>query len=185
MPTVGWIHEDAVERFWEAQPFTLPLPRTVFACELCGRRFYSADELRGHFSLEHPLELPVLYLQGVPLLRESVIRSPILETDVDLIQCSRCEVQMDGAHWQRLTVPHFRVQLTHPRNSTWNVRLIHERLLDDCRTAQEYHIRFRIPDNADLNAVDEHFIRTLALDELGHSDLKLFEATSLHCLSHR
>lgn len=178
MPTVGWIHEDAIERFWEGQhvDLTADVPLPVFVCERCGRKLSSAEELRRHFSLEHPLELPALYVRAAPLLRESIIRSPIKENEVELVQCSRCEVQMDGAPWQTLTLAQFRLQLTMPRNSTWNVRLIHERPLDNSRTEQEYHIRFRIPDSDSLNWVDEHFIRTLVLEELRHSDLERFEA---------
>lgn len=177
MPTVGWIQEDAIERFWEGQHKDITVDTLhVFVCERCGKELSSPDELRRHYNLEHPLELPALYVHATPLLRESIIRSPIKENEVELVQCSHCVVQMDGAPWQTLTIKQFRLQLTRPRNSTWNVRLIHERSLDNSRTEQEYHIRFRIPDTESLNTVDEHFIRTLVLDELRHSDLERFEA---------
>jgi|GEM_PF-1175849 len=178
MPTVGWILEDAVERFWEGQPkrASVHVPSPVFVCKRCGKRLHSSENLRHHFSLEHPLELPTLYVHGEPLLRESVLRAPVKESDVEVLQCTRCEVQADGGGWQTLSLPAFRQQLTQPVNSTWNVRLIHERALDQAHTEEVYHIRFRIPDTPALNAVDKSFIQTLVLEELQHSDVKQFEA---------
>lgn len=177
MPTVGWILEDAVERFWEGQPKPAPahVPQPVFACRRCGRKLKSPEELRRHFSLEHPLELPALYVRGAPVLRECVLREPLNETDVQLVQCSRCEVQMDGSAWQALSVARFRQQFTQPVNSTWNVRLIHERSLDEAHNEEEYHIRFRIPGTSALNAVDEAFVHTLVSEDLHHANLQLFE----------
>jgi hypothetical protein len=178
MPTVGWILEDTVERFWEGQPRPDPVksPHLVFVCKWCAREFSSPKALHHHFSLEHPLELPALYVHGEPLLRESVLRAPVRESDVDLLHCTHCEVQIDGGPWNRLTLPEFRTQFAQPTNSTWNVRLVHERSEDDSRTEEEYHVRFRIPDTTVLNALDEHFLQTLVLDELRHSDLTRFEA---------
>ncbi len=177
MPTIGWILEDAVERFWEGQPriaaASVSLP--VFVCSRCGRKLASPEELRRHFSLDHPLELPVLYVRGEPLLRESIIRVPLGVSDVEMVQCSRCEVQMDGSPWRRLAMPEFRKEFTRPVDATWNVRLVHARALDDAEAAEEYHVRFRVPDLTTLNAVDERFLQTLVLDEVRHTDLELFE----------
>lgn len=177
MPTVGWILEDAVERFWEGQLGHTPvkIPRPVFVCKWCGREFSSPEDLRRHFRLGHPLELPALYVHGEPLLRESVLRAPVREDEVDLVNCTRCEVQMDGGPWNPLAPPEFRAQFSQATNATWNVRLVYERSEDDSRSEEEYYIRFRIPDSAALNAVDRHFIQTLVLEELRHSDLKRFE----------
>lgn len=178
MPTIGWVYEDAVERFLEGQPrIVLPAPPPpVFPCKWCQRAFSSVEELRRHFSLEHPLELPALYVRGQPLLRESTLRAPIGEGDVELFHCSRCEVQIDNSPWHQLTPSQFRAQFTHLRNATWNVRLIHERAEDASRTQEQYKIGFRIPNADDLDAIDAHFMRTLVLDELTHSDLSTFEA---------
>lgn len=177
MPTVGWILEDAVERFWEGQPGPdlANMPLLVFMCKWCRGEFFSPEALHRHFSLEHPLELPALYVHGKPLLRESVLRAPVRKSDVELVHCTRCEVQMDGGPWNRLALSEFRAQFSQPTNATWNVRLVHERSEDNARIEEEYHVRFRIPDTAALNTLDEHFILTLVLDELQHPDLKRFE----------
>jgi hypothetical protein len=177
MPTVGWILEGAVERFWEGQ--LKPSSRyvaPVYSCRQCGESFKSLDALRDHVGLEHPLELPALFIQGEPLLRESVIRLPLLEEHVELIQCSYCEIQIDGQPYRKFAKSEFRRAFVQPTNSTWNVRLIHERSVDSSQTQQEYHVRFRIPDPSNLNNVDEHFLQTLVLEELTHGDLERFES---------
>jgi hypothetical protein len=176
MPTVGWILEGAVERYWEGQPklVPVPVPARVFRCK-CGLEFHSADQLRRHFSLEHPLDLPVLYVRGEALLRESVVRFPVHESEVELYQCTRCELQVDGGPWTRLALQSLRAQFAHTTNATWNVRLVHERALDTAKTQEEYHIRFRIPNHEDLNKVDAQFISHLVVEQLSHDDLDKFE----------
>jgi hypothetical protein len=178
MPTVGWIYEGAIDRFWESLPRSLLDigSRPFFVCKCCGREFFSSEGLRQHYNLDHPLELPAIYIQGRPLMRESVIRSVLQETDVEMVQCDSCHVQLDGGAWERLTVPEFRRRFVEPDNSTWTVRLVHRREVDHARTEEEYHIRFRIPKPDALNVVDELFINTLVVDELRHSHLKSYEA---------
>lgn len=177
MPTVGWIYEGALDRFCEEQPKSTSgsLPKPIFVCKFCDKHFPSLGELQRHYNFDHPLELPVLYVQSKPLLHESVIRSALLETDVELIQCDSCQVQSDGGAWQNLSVDDFRKQFTKQNNSTWNVRLVHNREMDHARTEEKYHIRFRIPKKISLNQVDELFIRLLVVDELRHSHLEAYE----------
>src|SRR5262249_37873602 len=116
MPTVGWMIENAIdrfaERFWKEPPGPDPAPmqRPVFVCKWCNSELSSPEALDHHFSLSHPLALPALYVHGAPLLRESMLRVPIREGDVDLVHCTRCQVQMDGGPRQWLTLPAFRAQ---------------------------------------------------------------------------
>lgn len=178
MPTVGWIHEGIIDRFWEEQPkSTLDTgPRPIFVCKCCGKEFFSSETLQQHYNFDHPLELPAIYIQGQPLMRENIIRSALRAGDVEVVQCDSCHVRADGGAWETLTIPDFRRRLIEPRNSTWTVRLVHKREVDQARTEEKYHIRFRIPNPADLNAVDELFIQSLVVDELRHSHLQSYEA---------
>lgn len=178
MPTVGWIVEGAIDRFWESQP--LPAPRDVppqrFVCGRCGLILGSPEELRRHYSLKHPLELPCLYIRGEPVLREAAIRSTPSATEIELVQCTYCEVQIDGQSWSRIAPLDFRKQFVRSRDSIWNVRLVHERAEDGSRTQEQYHLRFRVPTASALDSVDEHFLRTLVKDELTHDDLARYQA---------
>src|SRR6266481_6560534 len=98
MPTVGWILESAEERFWEGRttPDRPEPPPPVLACKYCGQKLASREDLRRHYNLLHPLELPVLCVRGETLLREHVVRRPIRPDDIELMQCTRCEIQIDG-----------------------------------------------------------------------------------------
>jgi hypothetical protein len=178
MPTVGWIHEGIIDRFWESQPkSTLDAhPEPIYVCNCCGKEFFSSEELKLHYNLEHPLELPAIYINGQPLMRESTLRSALRVSDVEVVQCEACHVRPDGGAWETLTVPDFRKRLVEPDNSTWTVRLVHKREVDQARTEEEYHIRFRIPQPTALNAVDALFIGSLVVDELRHSHLQSYEA---------
>ncbi|HKP02118.1 MAG TPA: C2H2-type zinc finger protein [Chthoniobacterales bacterium] len=179
MPTVGWIQESASDRYWEAHSqtavgFRSPPPK--YPCTQCGKKFDSADELRRHFHVSHPLELPALYIWRKPLLQESVLRSPIREQEVEIVQCSRCELQVNGGAWANLAVAKVAQELTKPRDATWKLRLIHERAFDNAATKEEYRLRFRIPDEDDLAKVDQLFTETLLVDDLRHADLATFHA---------
>jgi hypothetical protein len=128
-------------------------------------------------SARHPLELPALYVHGQPLLRDVVFRSPLAEGDVELVQCSICEVQIDGGEWRDLLPSQFRARFLQPTNATWNVRLLHERPIDGSRAQVTYRVRFRVPNAEVLSKVDEHFVRTLVLEKVAHSDLERFRAS--------
>lgn len=179
MPTFDGIRAKAEERFLANQPGmpSVYVPPPEYRCSYCYERFPSPEELRYHLGLQHPLELPVLYIHNEPLSREAVIRTPISEDGVELFQCTRCEVQIDGGPWNRLTTEALRTQLVKSRNSNWNLRLMNERLDDSSRAGEEYHIRFRIPDIDALDEIDHYFRQILVQDELSHSDLGQFEAT--------
>ena len=174
MPTVGWIREGDIERFWKGQPERLPMAPLVFKCPRCGESFQEVRALHEHIRLTHPLELPQLYIFGRPVLKESVLRLPMEAEDVKLLQCTECEIQVDGGSWQRLSPERFVTEFIKVSNSSWNIRLLNERSLDSAVTQEKYHIRFRIPDPAVLDDIDEHFLKALVIDEITHSNLETF-----------
>jgi hypothetical protein len=177
MPTLSWIVETVIDRDAEARHvLRAPVPIVVrFPCKACGRSFSSSAELANHVSRAHPLELPSLYLRGQPLLRESVIRTPLQESDVHLVQCTSCRVRADAGRWREYSVTDFRRKLVQYESGTWDVDLIHERTTDGSRADAQYHIRFRIADPAKLDAVDQLFADTLLREGLTHSDLHQFQ----------
>jgi hypothetical protein len=176
MPTVGWIAEDATERFAEARHKPLPptpLPSRIH-CQLCGGAFRTSAAFAEHVSRAHPLELPALYVHGRPLLRDSVLRSPLMDSEVSVAPCTYCEISVDGGSWRRLSPAEFCDRFVQATDATWNVHMVHERPIDGSRAEEYYHLRFRIPDAAHLESVDQLFLETLVREELGQSDLDRF-----------
>jgi len=176
-----------VERFWEGQPrhVPTPIPRPEFVCKHCGKKLSSPEELRRHFNLDHPLELPLALRarqMGCSVKASSVPHSR--KTDVELFQCTA--LRGANGRWllAKMAAPEFRTRFTLPVDSTWNVRLVHERAFDKSSTQAEYCIRFRIPDPVALNMVDERFIQTLVVQELRHTELGRFEAACRRTAPH-
>ncbi len=178
MPTVGWIVENAVDRFWEAQPLAVvaDAPQPTFICERCGAAFHSIADLRGHYNLEHPLGLPALYVRGESLLKQSSVRARLSTTEIELLHCTECEVQADGAPWRSISIEDFKRQFASTTSAIWNIKLLRTRLVDGARACEEYCVRFRIPYQGALDAIDEQFIRLLAREELSHDELATFQA---------
>ena len=178
MPTVGWILEDAVERFWEAKsPSSSPSVATVYFCNHCRRTFQTAQELRAHHSVHDPLELPSLFHGGSVLPRESVLRSSTSLNDLDLLECKQCEVQIDCGSWKRLTSKEFLEQFCRAKNAHWHVRLKNKRPSDNAEVYEHYTILFKVADDAELDLIDESFLENVVASEVTHEALSKFQNT--------
>ena len=175
MPTFGWVREGDIERFLKGQPERPPADPQEFECPQCGKKFIQIQELRDHIGLYHPIELPKLYIFSKPLLRESVVRKHIGVDDIGLVQCTSCEIQVNGEAWRTITPNRLIKRFSQAKNAGWNIRLINERALDKAKTQEEYRIRFRIPDDRRLYEIDALFIEKLAIDEINHSELEAFQ----------
>ena len=176
MPTVTWIREDALERFWEGQAPPAPVRPRVFLCSYCGKSISGRDAFDEHLALQHPLPLPGLYVRGQPLMRQAVLRSTLHPSEIDLVHCSGCQLRIDGGELQERSLADFRTQFAAARDAVWNVRLFNERPDDGSRSWAEYDLRFRRAQRGRLNRIDGAFLRTLAIDRISHDAIDRFEA---------
>lgn len=66
MPTVGWIQEDAWERYLAALPQAEPMPPGPprVRCPFCAADFAAVEEMLSHLGERHRGERPVLLLRG-------------------------------------------------------------------------------------------------------------------------
>jgi hypothetical protein len=176
MPTVGWILEGSVERFWEARTRPAKAAPRVFVCRSCGRPFVGQRELIQHLAAAHPLPVPTLFVNGQPLLRESVLRSPFFAHDVDILHCSEAAVRIDGEPRQMLGPQELAERLAAAADAVIDIALFNDRIEDGTRTRSEYNIRIRQAEPASLNRIDDCFLRILAVDEITHAAIAQFEA---------
>lgn len=179
LPTVGWVLEGAIERFWEGRDRSRAAraaPPPV-VCQHCGLSFPDRDSLLSHYSAVHPVALPGLYVAGRPLLSETILRTALSPNDIVLAHANRCEVQVDGTPSRSIAPTRLPDEFSRATNGTWQIRLVNDRAADGSSVHVDYHVRFRIADPRILNAVDESFVGRLARDELTHSDLEDFAGT--------
>jgi hypothetical protein len=178
MPTVGWIQESAWDRLLEARagPAHVFVPRIEFRCSWCQQAFATYEDLCIHTSRKHPLELPTLHLRGEPVLRDHVVRTRLETPDVQLVQCTLCELQVDGGEWRSIEPDEFRRRFSSCSDALWNVRLINDQTGRGAGVSDTYRIRFSIPNSEELDTIDDLFCRMLAIDEPEHGDLAAFDA---------
>ena len=174
MPTVGWIQEDAIERFWE-NPY--PPERhepPAIPCPYCQRLFPSSDDLFQHLGLDHPLDIPVLQVQSQSVQTEFAIRTPLDAADISLLNCTACEVRKDGGVARKVQPSRLAAFLAAERSSMCELRLLNERSLDHNTAAARFIARFRIPTAQALNVIDKEFVRQLAVEHPRIADVDAF-----------
>lgn len=176
MPTVGWIFEDAVERIGESLDALESNRHPVVACPYpgCGRQFKNSDELSQHLGLEHPLNIPVLQIQSHSMPSEFSVRAPFSHGDVALLNCTACEIRFDAGEVQSITPDLLPELLAAQCSSICELRLINERALDRNQAAANFVARFRIPAEQTLQAIDDEFVRRLAVEHPRIADVEAF-----------
>jgi hypothetical protein len=174
MPTVGWIQEDAIERFWES-----PYPREQYlspgiSCPYCRRQFQSSDDLSTHLGLDHPLDIPTLHLNSKPVLTEFDVRVPLDPSDISLLNCTSCEVRKDGGKAKIMKPSRLPAFLAAERSSTCELRLFNERVINHNTAVVRFIARFSIPSAESLNSVDKEFLKRLAVEHPCIADVDAF-----------
>jgi hypothetical protein len=165
MPTVGWIQETNIERFWENPypPERIEPPR--FPCDYCSCVFPSLEDLDRHLGIEHPLSIPVLHVRAQPAASNFSIRTTFHPNDVAILNCTACEISKDGGAMVPMTQKDIASLLAAERSSRCVLTLINERSLDRATATSEFVIRFQIPSADALNAIDKEFIERFARAE--------------------
>lgn len=176
MPTVGWIQETAIDRYWErgglGEQYP-PIPK-IHYCPYCDKQFESTGDLSTHISVDHPIERPVIFIGNRTALSEQTIRAQISKNEVELTHVHKIRVSRDGGEYKECTMAQLKETLYRTENAHYSIILINSDPNGDRSVEASYIFRIKIADQAELEAVDEIFIRTLAIDDVRMSDVRRF-----------
>jgi len=179
MPTVGWIQETAIDRYWERGGLGDLYPPTpkIHYCPYCTRQFESTGDLATHISVDHPIERPLLFIRNKVAYSEQTIRSPISKDDIALTHVNKISVSKDGGELKEWSPGKLKNNLSSNNDGHYSITLLNSDPDNERRVEAHYVIRIKIAELSELDAVDEQFIRTLAIDDVRMSDVRRFSDT--------
>ena len=176
MPTVGWIQETAVDRYWERGGLgdQYPPTPTIHYCPYCTRQFESARGLSTHISVDHPVERPIIFIGNRAAFSEQTIRTPLSKNDIDFTHVHSIRVIKDGGELREWTPNELKKHLSGNENAHYSITLVNSDPQNERSVEANYIIKVKIADQAELDAVDEYFINMLAIDDVRMSDVRRF-----------
>ena len=176
LPTLGWIQEDAWERYLAALPQTEPLPPGPprVRCPFCAADFPNMAEMLSHLGERHRGERPVLLLRATEPPPRAQFGTALRASEVFLQNCTAATLALDGGTAAPVAMPDIPAVLARQRDALVDLQLVHhfDRAARPIVTA--YRLRFQIPDKRALDGVDRAFQRHLAVDALGFGAVDSF-----------
>lgn len=176
MPTVGWIKETAEDRYWERGGLRDQYPPTskVHYCPYCTRQFESTGEFSTHISVDHPIERPLLLIHNRAAYSDQTVRSLINREVIDVTHVNRIRVSKDGGVSMECSADELKSRIAGSDNGHYSITLSNSDPSNERTVEASYIVRIKIADQAELDIVDEHFIRALAIDDLRMSNVRRF-----------
>jgi hypothetical protein len=172
MPTLGWIRETGLDRFWErgSEPGSSVLP-TFYACRYCNQVFESIAAREQH-EIEHPLLNPTMFYRDRELgATRLLINTPIQLGDIDARSVSRIELngQLLGS------VTELTLALQSVSKGLFSVTYANEALKKSLK------IEVCIADPQQLAEVDQAFRTQFSTGSIAGPLLESFTASVRHC----
>ncbi len=170
MPTVGWIQEDAWERYLASLPQAEPLPPGPprVRCPFCAADFADMTGMLSHLNDRHRGERPVLLVRATepPGGGRARVGTALRASEVALQNCTAAALAFDGAAPEPIPVADVPAALAGLRDALVDLQLVHQFDKEARPIATTYRLRFQVPDKRALDAVDRAFQRHLAVDAL-------------------
>jgi hypothetical protein len=163
MPTVGWIHEAAVERR-QAVEDARRGPAPKIPCPYCVRLFDHIEELQDHVRIDHPMDLPRLTIGGSVAGHREVLRQVVDPDAISLTNSSEISVEVDGARVE-IGLRELPAWLAAQRSEMVRLEARNHRPADDGTALMEWVLEFRIAAPEELEACDVAFVQHLAVPE--------------------
>lgn len=173
--SVGWILEDARERFLEGHPEPSRVlhghapPR--YRCALCGQLFDTDAARYSHDKSEHRFDRPVLFIKGDEPRQDQVVRTPLRESDVAWSRCTECRIRAHSGKEKTVSLEGLQAALACQKNNA---------LTEVCLTGNHsssstsYRLNFCIPSETSLEQVDALFATSFRMAEIQHAAIGAF-----------
>lgn len=162
--TLGWIREDAVERFFDATE-----PRYVVAgvarhiCPHCGTIRSSHRALLDHLHAEHSSRRPALLISGREPGQMDTIRCAPAKDQIHLIDCEKIWASVNGGEPVNITHGNLLNLLSDCGLRHLNLRAENSSSGTGRPTRKEYSFRVMLPSPEHLSEADREFVSIFAV----------------------
>ena len=161
MGFIDWIIEpnaDLRGRYID-EVYTSPPPAPpTFPCPYCGKICDSKKFLASHTRTAHPLELPILTINGRPARSEEILRQPIDQETFDLSNATNIYLCIGSDGYHDVTGSQLYDELSKVTDHLALIRLVNFRDNDQAVAEREYRIAFRIAPESEIDSVEQFFL---------------------------
>ena len=150
------------------RPKVREIQRT-YLCSECHAQFTSEDRLGEHLTAEHPTLQPYLLVDGTRVPQTSIIRRQPADSALRTVNTTRVELGENGKPLRPIQ-PKDLVQIL--GRTRYGVVELH---LHNQRASRRYDIRILVPEEGELQRVEDEFRSHLARTEVTVSDIRHFD----------
>lgn len=178
MPTTNWIIESALDRYWEGTYRPAVQRPPLWSCPYCDDAFEVKSNLDSHVSVHHPVSYPRLLVSRRPATRELTIRRSPDPGDFELVNCNICVAHRSGGSSSRVTPDEIGQWLCEQAEPIVELELRNTPGYGRPSAVTRYVLRFEIPGDELLDAIDGLFIKHLAVPKPTMTDVDRFRLSS-------
>jgi hypothetical protein len=174
MPTLSWILETAEERFYERGGEEATSSSVDVACPICGRPFNTVEEVSWHVNEAHPLERPILMMDGAAAPSRLVCSTPFGQDAIAFTNTTTIRASCNGRVLDPSGPEEVAMRLSSEPRAIFQIELENARAEDAANVAASYTVSTAIPDEADLTAVERLFLQHLVVEQPSPADVRTF-----------
>jgi len=174
--TDSYILETAIDNYYERGGLEEQYPPQpqIYECPYCNKQCESTNQLSIHISADHPVERPIIRINNKIATSEQTIRFPITTQNIDLINVQKITVNKNGGESQEWTQDELKANLSDREDAHYLITLENTDSLNKRPIEAKYTFNIKIPDQTEIEAVNENFIHTLAIGNVKLSDVGRF-----------
>ena len=143
--------------------------RRSYICPQCHAEFPSEAELDDHLTTEHPVLQPHVLLGRTQVQAHWVIRQPVDTSALQIMNATEVWLSTNGDPLRSTSSEAFRQSLAQTRDAVLELHL-HNR-----GASQRYDIRIQIPEEAELQRIEDEFRVHLARTDVTVTDVRRFD----------